>query len=100
MAKREIETIPYESIVDFKVSGAFYSRLQDLFFNLASQKSKEEYLTCIKNISAKNVSTNYEYDVQTLLILISEIESKAKEQGKMLMQEIEIPDENTDVSDK
>ena len=93
MAKREIETLPYESIVDFKVSGAFYARIQNLFFNLSSEKSKEDYTACIKNISSNNITTNYEYDIQTLLILITEIESKAKEQGKMLMQEIDIPDE-------
>jgi len=94
MIKKEIETIPYESLINITVSGAFYSRLQDMLFSICSEKPKDEYLEALKNISSNNIQTSFEYNLSTLLILITEIENKAKEQSMVKMQEIELPQDD------
>ena len=94
MIKKEIETIPYESLINITVSGAFYSRSQDMLFSICFEKPKDEYLEALKNISSNNIQTSFEYNLSTLLILITEIENKAKEQSMIKMQEIELPQDD------
>lgn len=100
MAKKNITVLKFESIVDLKISGAYYARIQDLLLYITTISDKEAILKASENLKNKVEPTNIlEYNLETLLILISEIELQAKEQGKFDQQEIDIPDDDEQIDD-
>lgn len=99
MAKKNISIIKLESLIDIKVSGAFYARIQDLLVYITSTADKETILKVADNIKNKKpISSALEYNIETILTLINEIEIMAKEQNLISEQEIDLPDEDEDDS--
>jgi len=100
MAKKNITVLKFETLVDLKISGAYYARIQDLLLYITTTGDKETIIKASENLKNKVEPTNaLEYNLETLLILINEIELQAKEQGKFDQQEIDLPDDDADTDD-
>jgi hypothetical protein len=78
----KIEIIPNEAIMEIKVSGTFYQRLQHLLIYLANKKDPKEFLVYYAYL-AKGGEPKEEYDfhVYTVMAMIMEIEKVAKEKS-------------------
>jgi len=98
--KKKIEVLPNDAIMDIKISGAFVSRLQELFLYLAKLKEEKEFLlhyAVITKVKPEEFKDPYEHHLYTVLALIHEIELVAKENKKTsLIDEADIkpPTEN------
>lgn len=79
----KVKIIPSKNIVDIKVSGAFYARLQQLVIHWTSLKTQEELKIALNNISKESGPTNeYEYHLFTLVSIIGALEEEADKQNK------------------
>lgn len=96
MGTTKIKTIPFEEIVDIKISGAFYMRIQNLFFELISKLSEEDQKILLEKVreGAKDITEPAMYNALTVLIIMNEIEYQANEQGKVKDQEVELPEDD------
>lgn len=97
MAKKiKVDTIPFDAKVKLEIPGSFYARIQQLVVHYSQSRPNDELVAAMqalaKNEQAKN---EFEYHVQTLTILIWEIEKAAKEQGCLKAEEIDIPETPT-----
>jgi hypothetical protein len=90
--KIKAEGIKLDVLIDIKVSGGFYARLHQLMQELASTVTPEEFQKVMQKVAAGKAETNLEYHLETLSVLIAEIEKEAKSQGKITMEEVEVPD--------
>lgn len=98
MAKKfNVKTIPFEAKINIQIPGSFYARLQQLVVHYGNSKPHSELLAAMQAL-AKNeqAKSEFEYHIQTLTILIWEIENAAKEQNLLKDEEIEIPEEGAD----
>jgi len=83
-----------DSLIDIKVSGYFYGRLQVLLIWLASHYEEKDFIKHMQIIKDKEVDlkTHPEaYNLETVLSIINELEVSAKDQDKV--KEVEIPEE-------
>lgn len=96
MAKTKIKSIPFEEIIDIQISGAFYMRIQNLFFELISKLSEEDQKILLEKVKegAKDITEPAMYNALTVLIIMNEIEYQANEQGKVKDQEVELPEDD------
>lgn len=86
--KREIASVEPDSIVEIKISGDFYYRLQALFIFLAGNLSNErvgEILDMMKNKETKD--DEEAFNIETLITLLCAIEEKFKAENKIIMKE-------------
>lgn len=91
--KHNVEVIPFESRIKLEIPGSFYARLQQLSIHYAAKGTKEELVEAMKSLSGKEqAKSEFEYHMQTLTILMYEIENAAKEQKLLENREIEVPD--------
>lgn len=102
--KFTVQSVPFDKTTDVTFSGGFLARLHDVYFqyvrSLGDEKSqelfnyiKEDKIADIKNDLDRLNAANLE----TLLILIKEIETGFTKEEKTQMQDIEVPtDESTE----
>jgi hypothetical protein len=87
----KVESIPFESIVDIKVSGAYYASLQQVFMDLAMSKTEAEFKTVMEKLKTnEKPATRYEFHLHTLFSLIIEIENEAKAQKKTVTKDVDL----------
>jgi len=99
MEKLQIERIKNEGIIDIKLSGSFYKRIQHVLNFIASVEDKDSLTDLIDKLNDEVSDENFsewETVVETMMILCSEIETKAKEQGHTEMVDIEVTPTTTD----
>jgi hypothetical protein len=92
MEKLQVEIIKNEAIIDIKLSGSFYKRVQHALNVLASTEGQEALSNLVEKINTETPDeelSEWENAVQTLMILCSEVEAKAKQQGHTEMVEID-----------
>lgn len=80
----EAEIIPSEAIINLQFSGSFYRRVQQALLHFASYKEEESLSGLVEKINTDVPSEQYddwEQSIETLMILCSEVERKAIEQG-------------------
>lgn len=87
----QAEIIKSDALIDVKIGVAFYKDLQDAMYYLVNQHTEEE----LQNLADK-LNNNRDQDlqdwekaVQTVMLLCTEIEERAREQGKTEMTEIQ-----------
>lgn len=101
MAKHTVKVIPYDSIIDIQVSGSYYERVQYLFQSLVEKIKPENYEELVKKLNdptnTSSITDMDEVNLITVLMLIMEIDDKAKVQNKLKDQEIDIPDDDKPV---
>lgn len=87
MSTKQIETIPLDAIIEIKMSGAFFARIQQLVVNYSSQKTPEEFKQALENLKSGEPKNEFEYHLLTLMVLMTDFEARAKEQDKIKMQD-------------
>ncbi len=78
MESKKIEVLPSEVVVDIKISGSFYKRMQELFIYYSNLKDKETFMAAYSKVIGNQITDDYEYHLYTLLALIHEVEIEAK----------------------
>lgn len=92
MEKLQVEIIKNDGIINIQLSGSFYRRVQHALHVLAATEGEEALSNLIEKINSETPDeelSDWENAVQTLMILCSEVEAKAKEQGHTEMVEID-----------
>jgi hypothetical protein len=88
----QAESIKSDALIDIKIGVAFYKDLQDSMYYLVNQHTDEELQQLadkLNNGQDQNLE-DWEKAVQAVMLLCTEIEERAREQGKTEM--VEIPD--------
>lgn len=81
----KVEIIPEEAIMDIRISGTFYQRIQALFIYLSQKKDPKEFLLHYAYISqGGEPKEEYDFHLYTLMALLLEIEKCAKEKNLTL----------------
>lgn len=79
-SQKKVSVMPDDALMDIKVSGTFYKRLQALFIYLSQKKDVKEFLALYaKMVQGGEPTSEYEFHLNTVLSLIVEIEKIAKE---------------------
>ena len=92
MAKKMVDTIETTSIITIEISGAYYEKLKTVVLHMGNE-NPEAFVKCIEKIKTQQQVENlYEFTLITLFEIVSEIELRAKEQGKIKEEELDIPD--------
>lgn len=89
-----ISTIKEEDIIDIKVNGSFYARVQALMFYLLEGKEPEYITEVFDKIKNNNIDDAYVAHLQTIVVLMREIEEQAKQQDKITDKDIEESNED------
>lgn len=76
----KIEIIKPGSIIDIQIGTPYYQRLQDLATYFTHTVAPEELAAQIKNIKNDIKLSEFGVHLETILILLNEIEIRAKEQ--------------------
>jgi hypothetical protein len=78
----DVEIIPFESVIDIKISGDFVGRIANFLTNFFPYKNEEHYKELIKNVKENtNQDDPYVYNFTTLVALQAHIEQQAREQN-------------------
>ena len=87
-----------DSVVSIEISGAYYKRITALYFNLVKKIGTEHFEKIVKALIENKLENLAEeqdkhdgLSIDTLLILMTAIESKFKEDNLINKQELEIP---------
>ena len=78
----KIKIINPETIIDIKVSGLFYKRIQALLFKVLGEYPEQEQLKALQRIAKGKLSSEKDSYIETLLSLVKEIETNADKQNK------------------
>lgn len=108
--KANIISVAPEAITSIEVSGSFYQRLNRLIYNIGSLKGEEEMLKAILKIQndqvltkdGKKIDDHFAFDMETLLILIRDLEAAFQKSGHTINNEVEyeLPKEFLEMKDK
>lgn len=78
------ESIPYDALIDIQISGSFYKQLIDLLTALGNSIPLDEFKDILKKFKDDESPKNtFELNIYSLISLIYELETKAKEQKKI-----------------
>lgn len=80
-AELPIEIIDENAIVNIKVSTTFFQRLQMVYMNLIKDKSPEDIQKFLEEVKSQKISSEENYNIETLLIILSEFQKTAKAEG-------------------
>lgn len=87
---KKVSVMPDDALVDIKVSGTYYKRLQALFIYLAQKKDMKEFLLLYaKMVQGGDPIDEYEWHLHTVLSMIIEIEKVAKENNLVKEEDAE-----------
>lgn len=92
MSVEKISYFPDESIVTIELSGAFYRRLQSLLFSLTEGVETEDVQKIYRNAVEDKIEKPIDFNVQTLLYLCKEIETKITDQNLWVEEEFKLDD--------
>lgn len=84
-----VSTIKEDDIIDIKVNGSFYQRVQALMFYLLDGKDPQFITEVFEKIKNNTIDDEYVAHLQTVVVLMREIEEEAKKQEKITEKEIE-----------
>jgi hypothetical protein len=93
-----LDTIEETTIVDIQVNGAFYKRIQALFFSMVQGKEPQHLQEMFDKIQKNQIDSEDVAHLQTIVVLMREIEEQAKAQDKITKAEVNPEDINTDLS--
>jgi len=89
-----VNTIKEEDIIDIKVNGSFYARIQALMFYLLEDKEPQYITEVFEKIKNNTIDDVYVAHLQTIVVLMREIEEQAKNQDKITEKDIEESNED------
>jgi hypothetical protein len=85
---KKIGYIPFDKIIDLKISGFFYGRIVKLFNTMLKGK-ENEFLKSMQELKTREPETDDEFNFLTILILMNEIEQAAKTQEIIIEKTIQ-----------
>ena len=89
--KVTVTSVPNDKTTTIKVSGSFYGRLNNLLVRYGDSISEKDLTFAINQIKTGHSEQNpFAYDLETLMILLKEIEDSFKTQGDFIENEVEI----------
>jgi hypothetical protein len=91
-----LDIIDETTIVDIQVNGAFYKRIQALFFSMMQGKEPEQINEIFQKIQNNQIDSETVAHVQTIVVLMREIEEQAKAQNKVSQKDVNPEDINKD----
>lgn len=87
---KNVQYLKDDTLVEITVSGAFYKRLQALLIYTAQKKTLQEFQVLYANLSQGNEPlSEYDFHLQTIFGIVTEIEHKANQQGKTSEEPVE-----------
>lgn len=89
-----VNTIKEEDIIDIRVNGSFYARIQALMFYLLEDKEPQYITEVFEKIKNNTIDDAYVAHLQTVVVLMREIEEEAKKQNKITEKDIEESNED------
>lgn len=89
--QKQVDTIPFDSVVTIEISGGYYTRIVQLLLEMAGSKDIKDLTALMNELKTREPKDDFEYHLITVLTLVSTIEKKAKEQGVITKEAIEIP---------
>ncbi len=86
---QSVEIIDEKAIVNIRMSTSFFQRLQLLYMSMIKDKSTEEIEKFLEESKSQNISSEENYHIETLLIVLAEFQKNAKAEGftKIVTQE-------------
>lgn len=91
--KVNIISIPVDKQIELTIGGLFYQRLNKLFIEYADSQGKETLLSAIEKIKQQQSQTDdFTYNLETLIILIRDIEEKFKSSNQVNSIDVESED--------
>jgi hypothetical protein len=84
-----IPTIKEDSIITIQVNGSFYARVQHLIMYMLESLEPQRIQEIFDKINGDKINEPLAAHIQTLVVLMNEIEREATEQGKVEETEIE-----------
>lgn len=76
-----VEIIDENAIVNIKMSTSFYQRLQILYLKMIKDKTQEEVQKFLEEVKSQSISSEENYNLETMLILLSEFQKNSKAEG-------------------
>jgi len=91
MIKHEVTGVRKDAIIKIEVSAGFFFRISQLLLEYGAEHFPgAELKDVMEFLKEGNPRTNYEYHLITLLSLVHELETQAKEQDLIITEEVEI----------
>ena len=90
MAKQKVTGIKKDAQIKITVSAGFYFRLAQLVVSYTSTWTSEELQELMLKLKDTDPTDEKEYHLVTLVSLVNEIESKAKEQDLLITEELDL----------
>jgi hypothetical protein len=82
MSEKKYKGIKLESLINIKISGAFYADLKTVLFEYVHEGETQESVTLmLKNIQNKTVTTSKEKYCYLIMALLAQVEADAADQG-------------------
>jgi hypothetical protein len=81
MDDKKIEVIQHESIIELPMSGYFYSRILKATQNMISKYSPEQLRQAMLQIEQQQITEDWVFDLETMIILCKDFESTARKKG-------------------
>ena len=82
--KGKVPTIPPDAVITIEVGGGLYSRFYQLMWDKAYERPAEKFKESLDFLKGGGAPRDkYEYELETYLSLLYEIETSAKKQGKL-----------------
>jgi len=95
MTKISYPSIPSDVLIDIQISGGFYHQIVATLMSVAQTKTQEEFKAALESMKEDGPAKDeFHLTIRTLTALVYEIESKAKKQDKLKMNEVEKPIED------
>jgi hypothetical protein len=84
-----VSTIKEDDIIDIKVNGSFYSRVQALMYWMLENKEPQFITEVFEKIKNNQIDDPFVAHLQTVVVLMREIEEQAKLQQKITDKEVD-----------
>ena len=102
MGKKEtmnIISIPEDAVTEVKIGGTFYQRLNKLLIDFGDSVDKKTLITAMAKIQRDRIMKDYAFNLETLIILLRDIEQAFKTAGfsEDNKIEVELPDDHKEV---
>ena len=103
MGKKEtmnIISIPEDAVTEVKIGGTFYQRLKKLLRDFGDRVDKKTLITAMAKIQRDRImKDDYAFNLETLIILLRDIEQAFKTAGfsEDNKIEVELPDDHKEV---
>lgn len=96
MEKIKYQSIPFDALIDIKVSGTYYRKVIDLLTQHSETVSQDEFIKIVTKVKDNEpYTTLLEMTIHTLISLIYEIEHSAIEQKKCITVEKDIDNDQS-----